>query len=419
MAKRRIAPHRIVQVLFTVAINSYILAYVQQKVLYQGVLKSIPQPVLNCYGGPLSVFACPIGSTQQMIGQHIVPWLPLGIFVVVGAFVGRAACGWLCPLGLYQDLLYKLRVGPRAKARRWLTFGVIATIAAAISAALVIFVRLPALKVFGYGWLPFTLAVLLVAIRGKLALPARVWLGGWLAAIGLGLLVWFRFEPGFGVVTAAIGMVVLGLAGRWFAAVVAAVAAFVLTSVGPAFAIGPLSGVALRLVLVAVALGLPLLLDVLLRVSLPSSLLKFAFLVLIAGVVAYVTAEPWFCKLCPHGTFEAGIPLVLWDPVNALRGLVGWLYWVKIGLLLVLVVAAIAIKRPFCRIICPIGAIYSVFNKVSLLHLKKTEGCTNCGLCQRICPMDIEPQRAPNQLECVRCFECAWRCPRSGLKIRV
>jgi ferredoxin len=354
-----------------------------------------------------------------MIGQHIIPWLPLGIFIVVGAFVGRAACGWLCPLGLYQDLLYKVRVGAKAGAKRWVSFGAIAAIGAAIGAALVAYLKLPAFKVFVYGWLPFTLAALYVAARGKIELPGRVWLGGWLAAIGLGLFIWFKFEPGYGIVVAAIGMVMLGLSGRWFAAGAAAVIAVVAASVGPGFALGPLSGFALEAALALGAAGLVLLLDVVVRASLPSNFLKFAFLLLIAGVVAYQTAEPWFCKLCPHGTFEAGIPLVIWDPVQALRGLVGWLYWVKIGILLLLIVAAIGIRRPFCRVVCPIGAIYSVFNKGSMLHMKKLDGCTECGVCRKVCPMDIEPQQAQNQLECVRCFECVWNCPKNGLRIRV
>ena len=418
MKKRVIAPHRVVQILGTIAINSYFLAYTQHKILYQGFLKSIPQPILNCYGGPLSVFACPIGSSQQMLGQHIVPWLPLGVFIVVGAFVGRAACGWLCPFGLWQDLLYKVKVGPKAVARRWAAFGTIAAIAAAAGAALVAFLHLPVLPVFLYGWLPFTLLVLAIAINGKLKLPERVWLGGWLASVGLGLFAWFKFEPAIGIVITAIGMVLFGLSGRWFGAGAAAVLAVILGSVGSAFALGPLHGFALTAALAVAAILVVLLLDVAAKASFPSIYLKFAFLLLIAGVVAYQTAEPWFCKLCPHGTLEAGIPLVIWDPVNALRGLVGWLYWVKVGILLAVVVAAMAIKRPFCRAICPIGAIYSVFNKGSMLHMEKKDGCTDCAVCRRVCPMDIEPQQAPNQLECIRCFECVWNCPKSGLKIR-
>jgi polyferredoxin len=161
-------------------------------------------------------------------------------------------------------------------------------------------------------------------------------------------------------------------------------------------------------------------LDIVIKLSLPSNFLKFGVLLLVAGLASYLTAEPWFCKLCPQGTLGAGIPLVLWDPVHALRGLVGWLYFVKIGILLAFIVAAIAIKRPFCRVICPIGAVYSVFNKASMLHLKlEPQSCTECALCRKSCPMDIEPHAGQNQLECIRCGECVSNCPKSGLKFKV
>ena len=185
--------------------------------------------------------------------------------------------------------------------------------------------------------------------------------------------------------------------------------------------VGPLSRLPLGLALAVAALLVVLLLDIVIKISLPSNFLKFGILLLVAGVASYLTAEPWFCKLCPQGTFGAGIPLVLWDPVNALRGLVGWLYWVKIGLLLFFIIASIAIKRPFCRVICPIGAIYSLFNKGSLLHLKMADAavCTNCGVCRKVCPMDIDPHESQNQFECIRCGECTSACPKSGLKFKV
>ncbi len=419
--KRRVAPYRIAQIVSAVLLNAYVLAFLQNKILYQGFFKHIPQPVLNCYGGPMAVFACPIGSFQQMIGTKEIPWLVIGIFVVIGAFVGRAACAWICPFGLWQDLLAKIKVGPRAKGRKWVSFGAISGIAALTSVLLAVFVSIAWWKVFLFGWLPFTALVLPVAIRGKMDIPKKMWLGGLLAAVGLGILTWARFGESFGVVVGVLGMVLLSLTGRWFAAAVTAAVGFLLLLLsGPAFSIGPLSGVALGLVVAVVGFGLVVLLDRVVKASLPSTSLKFVFLVLVVGVVAYKTGQPWFCQLCPAGTLGAGIPLVLWDPVNALRGLIGWLFWVKVGILLLVIIAAIAVKRPFCRLICPIGAVYSVFNKASLLRMKlDKETCTNCGICRKVCPMNIEPFKNPNQLECIRCFECVWNCPQKSLKIRV
>ena len=420
--RRRVAPFRVVQITSAVLLNAYIAAYVQNKILYQGFFKYIPEPILHCYGGPLAVFACPIGSTQQMVGQKLLPWLPLGVFVIVGAVVGRAACAWICPFGMWQDLLYKIRVGARAKGKRWVSLAAIAFVTALIGAALVLFLKLQPLRVFLYAWLPFNLLVLAVAIRGKLDLPRRMWVGGFLAALGLAAVVWFKFEVGYAVASGFLGLVLLGLTGRWFAAMFAAVAGLLLGWLGnPAFHVGPLSKLPLGLALAVTSFIVVLVLDVFAKASLPSNFLKFGILLCVAGLASYLTAEPWFCKLCPQGTFGAGIPLVLWDPVHALRGLVGWLYWVKIGILLGVIVAAIAIKRPFCRVICPIGAVYSVFNKDSLMHLTFPDQnvCTNCGVCRKVCPMNIDPHENQNQLECIRCNECVSACPKSGLKFKV
>ena len=421
-ARRRVAPFRVVQIASAVLLNAYIAAYVQNKILYQGIFKYMPEPILHCYGGPLAVFACPIGSTQQMVGQKLLPWLPLGVFLIVGAVVGRAACAWICPFGMWQDLLYKVKVGAKAGSKRWASFAVIALVTALIGAALVLFLKLPPLRVFLFAWLPFNLLVLAVAIRGKLDLPRRMWVGGFLAALGLAAVVWFKFEVGYAVASGLIGIVLLGLTGRWFAAAFTAIAGFLLGWLGnPTFHVGPLSRLPLGLALAVAAFIVVLVIDVLAKASLPSNFLKFGVLLFVAGLASYLTAEPWFCKLCPQGTFGAGIPLVLWDPVHALRGLVGWLYWVKIGILLGVIVAAIAVKRPFCRVICPIGAVYSVLNKGSLMHLTFSgqNVCTNCGVCRKVCPMNIDPHENQNQLECIRCNECVSACPKSGLKFKV
>jgi ferredoxin len=417
---RRVAPYRVVQITAAVLLNAYIAAYLQNKILYQGFLKYLPQPILNCYGGPPAVFACPIGSTQQMVGMKLLPWLPLGMFVVIGAVVGRAACAWLCPFGMWQDLLFKIKAGAKSGNKRWVSFAVIALISALIGVVLTLFLKLAVLRVFLYAWLPFNLAVLAIVIKGKLELPRRMWLGGFTAAVGLALVVWFKFEIGYAVASGFVAMILLGITGRWFAATFAAVAGFLLGWLGnPAFHVGPLAGLPLGVGLALASLFVVVILDLVVKVSLPSNFLKFGVLLLVAGVASYLTAEPWFCKLCPQGTFGAGIPLVLWDPVDALRGLVGWLYWVKIGLLLFFIVAAIAIKRPFCRVICPIGAVYSLFNKGSLTHLKLEQStCITCGLCRKVCPMDIDPQQSQNQLECIRCGECVSACPKSCLKFR-
>jgi len=423
-------PFRVGQILFGIAINAYILAYVQHKIIYSGILKSIPEPILNCYGGPLSVFACPLGSMQQIIGIHQIPWLPLGAFLLVGIVVGRMACGWVCPFGLWQDLLAKIpfrrdpghrlliALGRDPERWRWVALGLVAGITALIGVALTLVLKAHWHRIFLFGWLPFNVLALLIAIRGKMDIPEKMWLGGFLAAIGLSLLVWLKLGASFGVVAGVAAMVLLGLTGRWFAAVFAAAAGLLIVLAGPALHLGHLSGGLLALVVVVLLVALVLVLDRVVKLTLPATYLKFAFLLLVAVVVAYKVREPWFCKLCPQGTLEAGIPLVLWDPQGGLRDLVGWLFYTKVTILLLVVLASMSIKRPFCRLICPIGAIYSVFNKFSLLRLKVDQTCNTCKLCTRVCPMDIEVHRDANHLECIRCLECKYACRPNSVQVK-
>lgn len=248
ISARRSVRRTVVQTIATVVANSGIPA-----------LKLCPYPGLNCYACPLASFACPMGSLQNFLIIRRLPYALVGLFALIGGALGRAVCGWACPLGLMQDLL--ARLGPRRKLLRtqkgsWLRYAVL----------------------------------LLIAIMGTLAL------------------------------------------------------------------------------------GMPL-----------------------------------FCKLCPAGSLEAGIPQVVLRP--HLRRLIGPLYWVKMGLLLAFVIGALIIKRPFCRFLCPLGAVYSPFNKVSLMRLEVDEStCTKCGACKHVCPVDLSVYENPNSDACVRCLECT-RCP--------
>ena len=77
---------------------------------------------------------------------------------------------------------------------------------------------------------------------------------------------------------------------------------------------------------------------------------------------------PYFCKLiCPAGTLEGGIPLALLN--KSMRSALGALYVWKNAILVVTIILSIIIYRPFCKWICPLGAIYSLFNKVSFLSI--------------------------------------------------
>ena len=272
----RLTRRRWAQIVSTVGLNAYLPAFFSGTIV-QARSKGICVPVLNCYSCPSAVAACPIGSIQHSmasvrarlsLGEFQAGLYALGSLGIVGALVGRFPCGWFCPFGLIQELLYKIP-GPK--------------------------LRIPHLA----GYLKYAVLALTVFI-----LPFFV-----LDAFGYG--------------------------------------------------------------------------------------------------------EQWFCKwICPAGTLEAGLPLVAANA--AVRGQAGALFAWKIILLVAFVAWMIVSMRPFCRTICPLGAILGLFNKVSFLRLKiDNNACTACGRCSQTCPVDLDVPKRPNSPECIRCLKCVKVCPES------
>jgi len=262
-----------IQVYAALLTNSFFPGFFSQMVkMYQGSLKGFCVPVLNCYSCPSALFSCPIGTLQHFIAHsgHHVSLYVLGLLGVVGSTVGRMTCGWICPFGLLQDVLYKV---------------------------------------------PFP----------KITLP--------------GFLRYLKY---------AVLMVTVVLL--------------------PAFLVD--------------SLGLK---------------------------------QPWFCKvICPAGTLEAGLPLLAM--VSDLRALIGPLFAVKVSVLVVFLVLMVASKRPFCRTVCPLGAIYALFNRVSLYRLSVVRAkCKECEACHRVCPVDLRVYEDPNDGECIRCLECKKVCPTGAI----
>jgi len=65
-------------------------------------------PALNCHACPAVWTACPIGVLMHFAGWRIFPFLALGIIIGLGVLVGRFFCGWVCPFGVLQGLLYRI-----------------------------------------------------------------------------------------------------------------------------------------------------------------------------------------------------------------------------------------------------------------------------------------------------------------------
>jgi ferredoxin-type protein NapH len=247
-----------VQLVSALLMNSYVFA---------NTLKAIPCWGMNCYACPVAAFSCPIGTLQHFVIIRQVPFYLLGVLGLAGALGGRWSCGWFCPFGFLQDLMYKIPVP------KWRT-----------------------------------------SAKGAI---------------------------------------------KW---------------------------------------------------------LRYGFLIILAIIIPFLTLEPWFSKLCPVGTLQGGIPQVILRP--ELRELIGPFYWLKIGILIAFLAWMTVTKRPFCRYVCPLGAVWSPFNRLSALRLHvDQQACIECSRCKEVCPVDIAVHEDDNAPECIRCLACIGACPTTAISL--
>lgn len=242
--------------------------------LYTGAWKNFCTPGLNCYSCPAASFACPIGALQAVSSSQKFnfSFYVVGFLLAVGVLLGRFVCGWLCPFGLVQELIYKI---PAPKFKLW---------------------------------------------RG---------------------LKYVKY-----------------------------------------------------VVLVVFAIALPV------------------------AVTDYVgLGKPAFCQyICPSGTLLGGLPMLAAHP--ELRSALGWLFSLKTAVLVVTIVGCVLVYRFFCKVLCPLGAIYGLLNKLSVYHLEVDgERCVRCGACARACKMEVDPVKSPGSAECIRCGECAAACPKGAIRL--
>lgn len=157
-----------------------------------------------------------------------------------------------------------------------------------------------------------------------------------------------------------------------------------------------------------------------LRVPYLFTRIKYLLLILLVLLpIVWVDSDgfgsTYFCKyICPEGTLAAGIPLLLANP--ELRNMAGMQFWLKVGILGLILGASTIINRPFCRMICPLGAFYGLFNRLALLRIHyHADNCISCGRCRKACPMGPDLPAQFNSSECVRCFSCMETCPSSAI----
>ncbi len=100
---------RYVQLISAVLYNCNVKGFASGKI-WKGNSKGMCAPGLNCYSCPGAVISCPLGSLQSALvsSKYKFPYYILGTLLLMGLFLGRFICGFLCPFGLIQELLHKI-----------------------------------------------------------------------------------------------------------------------------------------------------------------------------------------------------------------------------------------------------------------------------------------------------------------------
>lgn len=145
--------------------------------------------------------------------------------------------------------------------------------------------------------------------------------------------------------------------------------------------------------------------------------LAWTRLLVLAGAIlaAWVATDSLFCKVCPAGSLFAAIPHRFASPDLTF----GTFFYVHVGTLAIALVAFYLVGRFWCRYLCPLGGIFGLFNRVSILKLKVNLGkCTSCRDCLEICPVNIkEVEDIENSSDCIRCGRCIDACPSGAIRV--
>jgi len=151
------------------------------------------------------------------------------------------------------------------------------------------------------------------------------------------------------------------------------------------------------------------------------SYLKYVILVIFVAVIPiyygllHGLQVPGFCKyICPAGTFEGAIGMLPKNP--EWLSMLGPIFTRKFVIMVLVGLVCIFCYRAFCRFLCPLGAIYGMFNQLSVIGVKVDAGkCNNCGACVRLCKMDV---KQVGDHECIYCGQCIAHCNQAALSLK-
>lgn len=141
------------------------------------------------------------------------------------------------------------------------------------------------------------------------------------------------------------------------------------------------------------------------KVDKPLRYLKYIIL-LITLYYAWITAGLWMSSYDPwaaYGHVGEGISSLFEE------------FLIGSILLLATIIGSIFYDRFFCKYLCPMGAFYGIFSKLSIGKIVRAENnCVDCGLCNKSCPVNIKVSETKviKSAECINCQSCILSCPR-------
>ena len=328
------------------------------------ILKRFPMPWLVCWSDPLAVGACPAGSIQHFLSVGLFPFFAIGFLALIATIFGRMSCGWLCPFGYVQDLIYRMR-----EFTKWVVVALLALIVVYLCWTSPVFAIKPLRKMFEkqeYGQFYLWIGLYIVIFGALFSLfflkVKKFTIGNTFANYGrfFFFLIPFILFPMFFIDPA------LGTKGPWFCK---------LCPSGTLFA------------------------------AIPQFLIN-SF------------PRDWFPPfgLAANSSF---IPYGM-SSYQDIRSMGQAMFGLKISMLILLIWVLTHSKRAFCKFACPIGFIYSGFNYFSAVRVvvdKEICKTEKCNICWKICPMDIKLYNKGATSHCIECLECVARCPHKAAKL--
>ena len=131
----------------------------------------------------------------------------------------------------------------------------------------------------------------------------------------------------------------------------------------------------------------------------------------------YGLTLPAFCKyICPAGTLEGAVGLLSNSGNAQLFGMLGVLFTQKFVVMLAIGLICVFCYRGFCRFLCPLGALYGLFNRFCLVGVRvDADRCSGCGACVERCGMDV---RQVGDHECIHCGGCMAACRENAISLK-